>query len=181
VKRRQRVLKLCIWPRNHVTAGAFVLLGGGAASRGPLRRGLLDPAGSWSMAEVRDGLPGNLRSPVLSEQEKPEWGTPASKCPWPGRTASGLTGARERYANRERKARNWKRNHKRPVCSARWRSVSVVSAKSGNLIEGTRRREGRRHRRELLTGNMEGTLDSTNLYTKRNWRGTGLSVVSRPS
>ena len=45
VKRRQRVLKLCIWPRNHVTAGAFVLLGAGAASRRPLWRGLLDPAG----------------------------------------------------------------------------------------------------------------------------------------
>jgi hypothetical protein len=36
VKRRQRVLKPCIWPRNHVNAGAFVLLGAGAASRGPL-------------------------------------------------------------------------------------------------------------------------------------------------
>jgi hypothetical protein len=62
--------------------------------------------GSWSTAEVRDGLPGNLRSPVLSVQKKPEWGTPASKCPWPEKTASGLTGARKRYTNRVRDA--WK-------------------------------------------------------------------------
>src|ERR1700677_4261314 len=54
---------------------------------------------------------------------------------------------------------SWKRNHKRLVCRAGWRSVSVVSAKSGNLIEGTRRREGRRHRRELLTGNMGGDTE----------------------
>jgi hypothetical protein len=36
VKRRQRMLKPCIWPRNHVIAGAFVVLGAGAASRRPL-------------------------------------------------------------------------------------------------------------------------------------------------
>ena len=61
--------------------------------------------GSWSMAEVWDGLPRNLRSPVLSVREKPEWGTPASKCPWPEKTTSGLTGARKRSTNRVREAR----------------------------------------------------------------------------
>ena len=36
---------------------------------------------------------------------KPEWGKPAWKCPWPGKTASGLTGARKRGTKQGRKAR----------------------------------------------------------------------------
>jgi hypothetical protein len=160
VKHRQRVLKLCSWPRNHVNAGAFVLSGCGGSIEGPLMaRSVSIRPGSWSMAEVRDGLPGNLRSPVLSAQESRNGGRRR-------RNAPGLEGpppVRQERASDSRieggKRGNWKRNHKRPVCSAGWRSVSVVSAKSGNLIEGTRRREGRRHRRELLTGNMGGDTE----------------------
>jgi hypothetical protein len=36
---------------------------------------------------------------------KPEWGTPAWKCPWPEKTASGLTGARKRSTKQGREAR----------------------------------------------------------------------------
>jgi hypothetical protein len=89
--------------------------------------------------------------------EKPEWGTPAAKCPWPERTTSGPTGARERkHEMSEGSAGAGRRNHKRPVCNPGWRSVSVVSAKAGNQIDGTRWRKGRRLGRELLTGNTGG-------------------------
>src|SRR5665213_132628 len=76
---------------------------------------------------------------------------------WPERTTSGPTGAREReHETSEGSAGAGRRNHKRPVCNPGWRSVSVVSAKAGNQIDGTRWRKGRRLGRELLTGNMGG-------------------------
>jgi hypothetical protein len=106
VKRRQRVLKLCIWPRNHVNAGAFVLLGAGAASRGPLWLGLLGPAGVLECGRGTGWIAWEPEKSCAVRAEKPEWGTPASKCPWPEKTASGLTGARKRYTNRVRDA--WK-------------------------------------------------------------------------
>lgn len=123
------------------------------------RRGLLGPAG---VLEHGRGMGWIVKEPEKScsvRVRKAGWGMPASKCPRPEKTTSGLTGARKRYTNREKKRGSWKRNHKQPVCSAGWRSVSVVSAKPGNQIDGTRRREGRRHRRELLTGNMGGDTE----------------------
>lgn len=135
------------------------MLGAGAASESPFWRGRFDPAGILEHGRGVEWISREPEKSCVVRVEKPEWGKPASKCPWPEKTFSGLTGARKRKHESQGGAEAGKRNHKRPVCNPGWRSVSVVSAKSGNQIDGTRWREGRRHGKELLTGNTGGDTE----------------------
>jgi hypothetical protein len=71
VKRRQRMLKPCVKPRNQVPAEAFVLFLSRAASAGPLYGEVLSARpGSWSRAKAWDGSPGNLRDPASAPVRK---------------------------------------------------------------------------------------------------------------
>jgi hypothetical protein len=76
VKRGEQMIKPCLfWPRNDVNGGAFAVLGAGAAFRQTLMgEDVWIRPGSRSMAEAWDGLPSNLRSPVLSAWESRKWG-----------------------------------------------------------------------------------------------------------
>src|SRR5215831_18535017 len=71
VKRRRQMLKPCGKPRDHAPAGAFGLLGPGAASESPLRgEDLSARPGPWSRAKAWDGSPGNLRDPARVHERK---------------------------------------------------------------------------------------------------------------
>jgi hypothetical protein len=69
-------------------------------------RGLHGPAGVLEYGRGTGWIAWEPEKSCAVRAEKPEWGTPAPKCPWPEKTTSGLTGARKRYTNREREA--WK-------------------------------------------------------------------------